>query len=276
MHMSSFSADWLALREPADHRARSAQLASTIADVLPSADDLAVLDLGAGTGSNFRYLSRRLVRHRRQHWLLVDHDAALLARAECEHASRDRLYRIETKTFDLASIENGEAKSLFIGRGLVTASALCDLVSDEWLRAITDLCAANRAAVLFALNYDGRIECTPAHPDDEWIRDLVNEHQRRDKGMRGVALGPQAAVSIEKTLIHRGYTARLDRSDWILGVESGALQRAVIDGWVQAATEMAPSHAARIDEWRRARIAYVSAQASTIRVGHEDIAAWLI
>ena len=274
--MSSFSADWLALREPADHRARSAQLASTIADVLPSADDLAVLDLGAGTGSNFRYLSRHLVRHRRQHWLLVDHDAALLARTERELASGDRLYKIATKTFDLASIENGDMTSLFIGRGLVTASALCDLVSDEWLRAITDLCAANRAAVLFALSYDGRIECTPAHPDDAWIRDLVNEHQRRDKGMGGVALGPQAAAAIEKSFTHTGYTVQRDRSDWILGVESVALQCAVVDGWVHAATEMAPSHAARIDEWRRARVAHVIAQASTIRVGHEDIAAWLI
>ena len=54
MPMNSFSADWLALREPADHASRSAKLASSIADVLPSAYDLAVLDLGAGTGSNFR------------------------------------------------------------------------------------------------------------------------------------------------------------------------------------------------------------------------------
>src|SRR5947207_1786351 len=91
--MSSFSSDWLALREPADHKARSARLASTIADVLPSVYDLAVLDLGAGTGSNFRYLSRRLERHRRQHWLLVDHDAALLARAEQELGNLDSLYK---------------------------------------------------------------------------------------------------------------------------------------------------------------------------------------
>ena len=42
------------------------------------------------------------------------------------------------------------------------------------------------------------------------------------------------------------------------------------------ARSLGDAHAARIDEWRRARVAYVSAQASTIRVGHEDIAAWLI
>jgi hypothetical protein len=275
MPMNSFSADWLALREPADHASRSATLTSTIAHVLPSAYDLAVLDLGAGTGSNVRYLSPRLEQHRRQNWLLVDHDAALLARAERELASRDALYKIETNVFDLASIANGDAKPLFIGRGLVTASALCDLVSAEWLDAVRDLCEANRTAVLFALNYDGEIECTPAHPDDEWIRDLVNVHQRRDKGLGGVALGPQAAAEIEKSFTTRGYAVKRDRSDWNLGAESGALQRALINGWVQAATEMARSDAARIHAWRRARIAHANAQTSTIRVGHEDVAAWL-
>ena len=274
--MSSFSSDWLALREPADHKARSARLASIIADVLPSANDLAVLDLGAGTGSNFRYLSRRLERHRRQHWLLVDHDAALLALAEHELGNLDSLYKTETKEFDLASIGNGAATPLFAGRALVTASALLDLVSENSLQAITDLCAANRAAVLFALNYDGEIECTPQHADDEWVRDQVNAHQLRDKGLGGVALGPQATTSVEQTFTHAGFVVRRDRSDWILGAESDALQRALIAGWAEAATELAPSSAARIAGWQRVRLAHLSARASTIRVGHEDVAAWLV
>jgi len=274
--MNSFSAEWLALREPADHNARSARLAAIIANVLPSADDLAVLDLAAGTGSNFRYLSRRLERHRRQHWLLVDHDVALLARAEEQLTQRDSLYRIATKKVDLASIGNGAAESLFAGRALVTASALFDLVSESMLQRITDLCTANRAVVLFALNYDGAIECAPKHDDDDWVRDQVNAHQRRDKGLGGVALGPQAATSIEQTFTHSGFSVRRDRSDWMLGVESEPLQRALIDGWAAAAAEIAPSSAARIAEWQRVRLARVAAHASTIRVGHEDVAAWLV
>src|SRR5262249_32137745 len=240
------------------------------------ADDLAVLDLGAGTGSNCRYLAPRLSRHRRQHWLLADRDANLLARAEQELESRQNLYRIETHRVNLASIADGDATSLFKGRGLVTASALCDLVSEAWLGAITNLCAANRAAVLFALSYDGDIECTPKHPDDEWMRDQVNAHQRRDKGLGGVALGPQAAASIDQTLTRSGYIVRRDRSDWILGAESTALQRALIDGWSSAAREMAPSSAARIDEWQRVRLTHVIVEASALRVGHEDVAAWLV
>jgi hypothetical protein len=274
--MSRFSAGWLALRQPADHAARSARLAATVADVLPSAYDLAVLDLAAGTGSNVRYLAPRLTRHGRQHWLLADHDASLLARAEHELAGRDRLYGIETRNVDIAVFSDDAITSLFVGRGLVTASALLDIVSDRWLRAIADLCSANHAAVLFALNYDGAMECTPEHDDDELIRDLVNTHQRRDKGFGGPALGPDAPAAMERAFRDAGYVVRRDRSDWTLRADSGALQRQLIDGWADAAIEAAPAAAARIEEWRRARRAHVEARRSTILVGHEDAAAWLV
>src|SRR2546430_4566476 len=59
------------------------------------------------------YLSRRLVRHLRQHWLLVDHDAALLARAEREHASPDRLYRIDRKSTRLNSSHSQISYAVF-------------------------------------------------------------------------------------------------------------------------------------------------------------------
>jgi len=274
--MSSFSADWLALREPADHAARSTRLTATIADVLPSAYDLAVLDLAAGTGSNVRYLAPRLTRHQRQHWLLADHDASLLARADHDLSGLDTLYGIETRKIDIASICDEAIASLFADKGLVTASALLDLVSERWLRAITDLCSANHAAALFALSYDGTIECRPEHRDDELIRDLVNAHQRQDKGFGGPALGPDATAAMERSFVAAGYAVRRDRSDWNLGADASALQRQLIDGWADAAIETSPEAAARIEDWRSVRRSYVDAHASTIRVGHEDVAAWLL
>src|SRR2546423_15020792 len=81
--MTAFSAEWLALREPADHASRSLLLTRTIGSVLPPTGELLVLDLAAGTGSNLRYLSPHL--RRPQRWLLVDRDEALLARARSGH-----------------------------------------------------------------------------------------------------------------------------------------------------------------------------------------------
>jgi len=65
---------------------------------------------------------------------------------------------------------------------LVTASALLDLVSEDWLAALAARCRESGAAILFALSYDGRIRCSPEEPNDATICALVNEHQRTDKG----------------------------------------------------------------------------------------------
>ncbi len=69
-----FDADWLTLREPFDHAARSVALARRLADRLPARPRL--LDLGAGTGSLFRFLAPIIGRG--QDWILMDADAALL------------------------------------------------------------------------------------------------------------------------------------------------------------------------------------------------------
>ncbi len=73
-----FSADWLALREPFDHAARSVKLAHRLAALLPQRRPQ-VLDLGAGTGSLFRFMAPIIGRG--QDWMLLDADGALLDEA---------------------------------------------------------------------------------------------------------------------------------------------------------------------------------------------------
>ncbi|MEY4985020.1 MAG: hypothetical protein RIR62_3286, partial [Pseudomonadota bacterium] len=71
-----FSADWLALREPADHAARDARLLRAAAGV--ARHRAVVVDLGCGTGSTRRAFGDLLAGAT---WRMVDGDAALLARA---------------------------------------------------------------------------------------------------------------------------------------------------------------------------------------------------
>lgn len=266
--MDGFSAEWLALREPADHAARSVVVTRAVVDALPRDTVLRILDLATGTGSNLRYLTNHLVGVGadpcvRPDWLLVDHDAALLARVPMAPG-------VKTRCTDLATLGDRE---IFDGRALVTASALLDLVSEVWLRALADRCADGGAAVLFALSYDGRIGCSPEDPADGAIAALVNEHQRIDKGF-GPALGPGATDCAERCFAAFGYRLRRARSDWALPPASRELQRRLIDLWARAATEMAPSQAAIIGLWRRRRLAHVAANRSRLIVGHQDFAAW--
>src|SRR5882724_845129 len=76
---AGFSADWLALREPADLRARERSLADRLRRRFAAYPSLRVIDLGCGTGSNLRAVAPWL--GRQQAWRLVDHDPALLREA---------------------------------------------------------------------------------------------------------------------------------------------------------------------------------------------------
>ena len=256
--MSGFSAEWLALREPADTAARSSALAAFVAPNAGRAFQGRLLDLGGGTGANIRYLASRLPSP--QMWTLIDDDQALLAKAPPH---------VLTHRADLNRVlDDGE---LFEGSALLTASALLDLVSERWLAKLVLRCKATAAAALFALNYDGRIACSPEDPEDEDIRKLVNQHQRTDKGF-GPALGPDSGARAIALLSAAGYTTRQERSDWKLTSDMRALQRELVTGWAGAASDIAPAKTPAITAWRTRRLAHIDAGRSRIVVGHLDVA----
>lgn len=257
--MSGFSADWLALREPADRDARAASVTATVIASLPVDRVVHIADLGCGTGSNVRFLAPRL--GRRVTWHLLDHDASLL-----REAARLLGQGVETRVADLRTLRPGD-----IGPAdLVTASALLDLVSEDWLADFVRTCRGLGAVVLVALNYDGRVECTPSDPEDAFVIALVNRHQRTDKGF-GPALGPDSGARAAARLAEAGYTVVTAKSDWVIGPDRAALQRELIRGWAGAAVEIDAGSRARIDAWLTRRLAHVDAGRSHLIVGHDDV-----
>ena len=286
--MSRFSAEWLALREPVDETSRAQSLTQKLVDNLPPQEPLDIVDVGTGTGANARYLMDRLPGSQR--WLLVDNDEELLeqvpgqmtawakAREYEVHASNDGISirgpkgtrLLETRKMSLNILE----ASMFAGRMLVTTSALLDLVSNDWLRTFVPRCREANAAVLFALSYDGRIRCEPMETEDFTIRDLVNRHQRSDKGF-GAALGPEAVRITEDYLTRLGYRVRREASDWRISPTMGHLQREIIAGWAEAALAAAPTQAAMIDGWKARRLEHVEQGRSRLIIGHLDLAGWL-
>ncbi len=107
------------------------------------------------------------------------------------------------------------------------------------------------------------------------IRDLLNRHQKTDKGLGGSAAGPDAAACAARCFAESGYRVWTEPSDWILGSPEQTLQRRLIDGWAEAATELASDNASVIARWRAQRIGHVDAGRSRIVVGHFDVAATL-
>jgi SAM-dependent methyltransferase len=273
--VSGFDARWLALREPADHRSRSATLVSSLRSWLDSrAVPARLVDLGCGTGSDIRYLAPRL--GGAQRWVGIDDDDALLRElgrstlgGAASGAGDLREVVVETRRANLAL---GSSAFADLAPHAFVASALLDLVSHEWLQALVARARAGGAAVLFALSYDGRIEAWPAHAGDATVRATFNEHQRRDKGF-GPALGPRACEAIAEILAAAGYAVCRQRTDWALDAsrqDDASLILPLIDGIAAAAREQVPAESGRIDAWLAARRAQCLAGALRITVGHED------
>jgi hypothetical protein len=285
--MSGFSAGWLDLRESADTQARSATLVEVLdrRDAAPDSP-LAVFDHGAGTGANLRYLAPKLGGV--QHWMLVDHDAALLdaarvrlieggrgrgaaissAHGETLFVAADFTCAIRTHKLDLAR----DLGSLVVpDNSLVTASALLDLVSAHWLEQLATMCRNSRARVLLALTYDGRMRLQPGGPDDAFATRCFNRHQLLDKGF-GPALGPRAAETTADFLTARGYAVTSAASDWHLDMRDGHLQTQLLDGWLAAALEIAPEERPRLTRWHAAHRRRIDAGGTQLHVGHRDLA----
>jgi SAM-dependent methyltransferase len=276
--MSGFSSDWLALREPADRRARNARLLdAVVAHLARSAAVPTITDLACGTGATLRALAPRLAGAQR--WRLVDHDAVLLERAAelaagasgPSHARARAAVTVDTLRADLAR----EVDAIVaLPSDLVTTSAFLDLASQGWLAQWVAALRRHRRPVYAALSYDGRVACSPADPLDRVVLAAFDEHQRRDKGLGG-ALGPAAAATAVRLLRAAGFVVRVGRADWRLGRVDRVLQRHLLEGWHAAVAETGRIDPAALSAWRARRLAAIDAGRCTIAVGHLDLFARL-
>ena len=260
--MTGFSAEWLALREGHDLRARNPVVLYAVAARFKSLDAVNVVDLACGAGSTIRALGSHLPA--RQHWDLVDNDQHLLALACGANATSN--VRLNAVPLDL----RGNFEAVLDGtKHLITTSALLDLVSEAWMDRLVRHLGSHALPFYAALTYDGRTVLSPADPLDESIISAVNTHQRTDKGF-GPALGPSAAAAAISRFETVGYSIVQGTSDWQIGTADHEMQRALLAGWAHAAREIDALSHRGIDDWLARRNEKVDRGASTLRVGHVD------
>lgn len=266
--MSSFSAEWLALREPFDLRARDTGVLSAVSTHFAGRPALTIVDLACGTGATRRAITAHLPHF--QHWVLADNNLSLLARA----GNAPKIDGCTLRTVPIDLMHDLEA-ALDGAPDLIVTSALLDLVSEEWLERLVLECAARRLPLYAALTYDGRVELEPADAFDTKIISAVNRHQLRDKGF-GSALGPGAVDAFRANCKAAGYVMREAPSDWVADADECDFQQAVLTGWAQAAREIDDLKEADIAGWLRRRVDLVMAGRASMRVGHVDIFAYPI
>jgi SAM-dependent methyltransferase len=261
--MTGFAADWLALREPYDVRARNPQVLDAVVASFAGNNAVRIVDLACGTGSTLRALAPRFPRG--QNWRLADNDLSLLARAS--GTAMPPGVTVTTTPIDL----NRDLEEALDGPvDLVTTSALLDLVSEAWLERLVVETLARSIPFYPALSYDGRTEIGPAHKFDAAIVAAVNKHQHNNKGF-GPALGPDAASATIAQFEKLGCKVVHGKADWVAGPDDREFQSEIFSGWASAARETGDVTLGDIVEWLTFRRDQVAAGRSSVRVGHVDI-----
>lgn len=275
--MSSFSAEWLALREPFDIAARDDELANCfLAQValgvqgtqgLQVAQVGPIVDLGAGTGSNISRLRSLAAKLGHQlSWRHVDNDGDLLALAR-QRFSGDSSVSIEQRDIHLA------LDDALQGASAVTCAALLDLVSAAWINQMADHLATRRLPLLALLSYDGRMEWSLADGSDAVLAKAFHRDMLSDQGF-GPALGPAAAFALNTALTERGAITQLRDSYWRIAASDSAMLTAMNVSLRVAALRAAHGHErSAIEAWSERRSRQIAGGEVSLVVGHQELMA---
>lgn len=294
--MGEFSADWLALREPVDHRSRNLTLQNQVIDFLNQTTPvvpglLHITDLGSGTGSNLRALAPHF--GAMQCWTLVDYDPALL------HSARTTLLAWADSVLDSTianSMRSGfiftnSVQPLVITKNmktiaiqfrcvnllddyksvlsepadLITAAAFFDLVAEAWLARF---CAALTKPLYTVLTYDGTETWSPPNAIDADVLHAFHAHQSTDKGF-GAALGPRSSDRLQTLLQSQGFITASAPSPWVMDFHDRGLIEQLATGTARAVREMGTLENAAINQWEQGR-----RHASQCEIGHTDLFAY--
>lgn len=258
---------WLTLREPADAAARSEELVEEVRAILPTGKRITVHDLGCGTGSMARWLAPRLPG--RQHWVLHDRDAELLALAAAappSAASDGAPVTAEPRPDDVTRLDPDELADA----SLITASALLDMLTAEELDRLVAGCSRAGCPVLITLSVMGQVGLTPPDPIDQVVADAFNAHQRRIT-TTGPLLGPDAVEAAVAGFTGRGADVLVRPSPWRLGADQAALVTEWFTGWLAAAREQEPRLSAASRPYARRRLAEAAHGRLSVTVHHQDL-----
>jgi SAM-dependent methyltransferase len=276
--MTGFSAQWLALREPADHRARDASLRDQVihdlnhlARVRPG--PIKIVDLGCGSGSNLRALAPHMPAT--QHWTLVDYDPALLSAAKsalvqwADQTVSDQDILVLHKNgkhisvkFLCEDLSSNLESVLALPTDLLTAAAFFDLVAEHWLERF---CGLLRSPLYTVLTYNGQEIWHPPEPMDAAVLKAFHAHQQTDKGF-GVAAGPNAVGVMEALLKARGFAVSSAQSPWKLAEADRNLIEQLAIGSAGAVLETKQVSAEDVSAWKQSR-----SVAQTCEIGHTDL-----
>ena len=256
-------ASWLAARVTADDAARAATIDTLLPRLIEQigatpSTAVRIVDIGAGSGANQRWLSPRLPWSQR--WVHLDHDPAILRHTHHVGDTEFVVGGVDVVADLLAAAE-------VAGPTMITCAAVLDVLSRTDLELLGRLVIAHRVPALLSLSVTGDLELEPADELDQPLSTAFDAHQRRDD-----RAGPDAPALLAGQCRAAGLDVLAVETPWLLSADSdpGFVTRFLSER-VDAAVEQQPALANLAARWLGDRLAQQERGELRIRVGHRDL-----
>ena len=194
--MHEFENSWLFQREKIDNISKSKLIIKKINNFFKIEQDVKLMDLGTGTGSNFRFLSKKIVQ-KKQNWTLIDISKKSLLAAKNHIQINNKIINVSIVNKNLIKNIN---KVDFKKFDIVTGSAFLDIMPFEWFKKFYQENKKTKV-VYFAINYDGFFQFYPKQKYDKEMLIMFNDDQKSIKHKNDRAVGPDCTKIIEKQFI---------------------------------------------------------------------------
>ena len=191
--MHEFENNWLFEREKIDNLSKSKFIIKKINNFLSTYNEVNIMDLGTGTGSNFRYLTKK-IKLKKQSWTLIDISKESLIEAKTDIYKN---YTLDKISIINQNVINNIDKINFKNFDLVCGSAFLDIMPFHWFKSFYKQ-NINTKLIYFSINYDGYFKFYPFHKDDKAVLNLFNADQQSIKHKNDLAVGPDCSKIIEK------------------------------------------------------------------------------
>ena len=216
-----------------------------------------IIDLGCGTGTNYRYLTRNDGSD--TPWLGVDSDGDVLKIAARELAGTPVRFESADLATDLSLIATNENMA-------ITASAFLDITSEEWIGRFAKVVAGK--PLLIAMTASGPPAWDPVDDMDEAIEACLQNHRKADHGF-GPSAGFSAARLLADELNARNCNVSLEVSDWSVDLQDREVMATLIDGVRRRALLHLPH--TQVDQWAATRRQQNQAGLLKLTLPHLDL-----
>ena len=207
--MHKFENSWLYQREKIDNSSKNLKMINKINSSIKNLKNIHILDLGTGTGSNFRFLSKK-INHKNQYWTLMDISKSSLREANKNITLNYKVKKVSLKHNDIIK----EIKNTNFNKfDIVTGSAFLDIMPYKWFKDFHKL-NQNTKIIYFSINYNGYFKFHPHHSFDNNMLNLFNKDQQSKKDGKVKAVGPDCSEII-KNYFSKTHKTFLLNSNWV-------------------------------------------------------------